>query len=189
MRKSGIEIFGIVIAVMALASATSVSKAHAGSRTEARAVYGNITQNHIDIGASMNLSSIDIEGTEAYTVFTLSLRSHYYIIDRLGLGALFFLQTQSNLTNLRFGPSVIYYFWTSDRLGAYASQDLSFRSLTLGGATATTAFETDTAVGLNYFLTPAVAVGPAVEFFHRFGNSHTARINQVSFTGQFSIYL
>ena len=153
-------------------------------------IYGNITQSHFGISASLSLSSTSIEGAGGFTTFTFNARGQYFLVDRFALGPVLKLTTQDTSSDLSIGPSALYYFWTRERLGLFLSQDVTLRSVSNSGNASST-WRTETQLGLNYFLYPAVAIGPAVDFLHQFGTNWSAfnRINQLTFLGQLSIYL
>ncbi len=186
MRKSkGQNSIRILFGLLIL---TSVTARAAVTSADEEKLYGNITQGHYGISASLNLNSTSTEGTSAFTTFRFSARTQYFLADRFGLGPVLRLTTQSNFTDFSVGPSALYYFWTRERLGAYFSQDVTLRTVTNSGKTSSTC-ELDSQFGLNYFLYPSVAVGPAVDFFHRFGTATTFnRVNQFALLGQLSIY-
>lgn len=171
-----------------VATASPVSPAPAATSSK---IYGNIREGNVGFDSgfdSLNLSSTSVEGANSVTSFNITLRTRYFLIDKLGLGVVLRLATQTGYTNLMAGPSVQYYFWTNDRLGAYFTQDLLVSNVSTSG-NSNSGFRTDSIVGLNYFLHPAVAVGPAVELYHQFGNANRSRFNVFSFLAQFSVYL
>ncbi|MBI3558649.1 MAG: hypothetical protein HY074_20470 [Deltaproteobacteria bacterium] len=187
MRRSKVPVKQLVLA--GLLAMTSGHAQALETVASADQIYGNITKGHLGVTASLSLSSTSNEGQSAFTVFSFSARSQYFLADRIGLGPVLKLSTQTNFSDLSIGPSVLYYFWTRDRLGAFISQDVTLRTVSNSGNSGTT-FKTESQLGLNYFLYPSVAVGPAVDFIHQFGTaSFFSRVNQVSFFGQFSIYL
>ena len=187
MKKSKMAV-RLLLALGLLIGGTSLVQA-AESTASADRIYGNITQGHAGVSASLSLSSTSIEASSAFTTFTFNARGQYFLADRIGLGPVLRFSTRSNFSTISVGPSAIYYFWTRDRLGVFLAQDITLLSQTTSGNTFSTV-NTDSQLGLNYFLYPSVAIGPAIDFIHQFGTAtFFSRINQIAFLGQFSIYL
>ncbi|MBI3544952.1 MAG: hypothetical protein HY075_16895 [Deltaproteobacteria bacterium] len=187
MRRSSKGFVALVLWLSASASAVAAPAAPTTSAAP-QPLYGNISEGHLGLSASVSIDSTKVESADANTTFTFSTRNHYFVADRVGLGGVLFLQTRTNLTNLRVGPSVQWYFWNRDRLGAHVSQDVTIRVLSSPASTASS-FQTDSLLGLDYFLYPSVAIGPALEFFHQFRTSSFALVNEFTFLGQLSIFL
>lgn len=152
-------------------------------------IQANIKKGDLSISNSLDFSHKSIEGGSGTSSFSLSNRNHYFIVDRFGLGGALGVFTTDGFALFTVGPSATYYLWTQEKLGLYFTQDVLFRVISGSSTVDANNFETISALGLNYFIIPAVAVGPAVEFFHRFGTSRLRTINEISFVAAFSIFL
>jgi hypothetical protein len=160
----------------------------AEARAAVEKLYGNITEGHYGVDSAVSFTSTSVASAPATNQFALRLRGQYFLADRIGIGPAIHLNTSNSYTSLRIGPSVLWYFWAVDRLGAFISQDVTVGSVYQSGGSSSR-FDSDSVLGLNYFITPSVAVGPAIELYHVFGNVNFDTINQFLFTGAFSIYL
>jgi hypothetical protein len=175
--------------IVRLAAVALVLSAGAGTARAAQdRLYGNITEGHVGVDSSVSFSSTSVASAPATNQFAMRLRGQYFLEDRIALGPAIHLNTRNSFTSLRIGPSLLYYFWAREKLGAYLSQDVTIGSVYQSGSSSSR-FDSDTVLGINYFITPSVAVGPAIELFHVFGNVNFDTINQFLFTGAFSIYL
>jgi hypothetical protein len=174
----------VLLAAMAFVFNSGAGTAHAA----ADKLYGNITEGHVGVDSSVSFTSTSVASAPATNQFAMRLRGQYFLEDRIALGPAIHLNTRNSFTSLRIGPSVLGYFWARDRLGAYISEDVTIGSVYQSGASSSR-FDSDTVLGINYFITPSVALGPAIELFHVFGNVNFDTINEFLFTGAFSIYL
>lgn len=143
---------------------------------------------NIQKGNLLTSASIDFEqtlkNTNNTTYFNLDLAGQYFLVDHFALGANFDLAhlTDGN-TTLLLGPSLRYFFWQSDRLGAYlgAAFGLGLTDTTIRGRLTGT-------IGIQYFITPAVAAGPWVSVRHVI-RRYSSNYEMILMGANFAIYL
>ena len=114
---------------------------------------------NIDQG-NWNISGfLDVNMDDADTVsINMSLSSKYFLLNRLAVGASFGLDAGSESDTVStLGPAATFYFWNNDYLAGYLGS--SFR---MGLTTATVNWVLSGELGLKYFMTPSVAIGPAL---------------------------
>lgn len=155
--------------------------------TEVRADgdYGNIHRGNVETGGSVSFSYVSPSGSGSLTSFSLSSPTQYFLIDRFSLGAAInYFHSSLGVDSLGVGPSATYYFWTQDRLATFAGEEFTYNKF----PGVDYFFNNRAKLGINYFITPSVAIGPSLEYGHNFGRGNTSTIDSVSVLGKFSIY-
>lgn len=144
----------------------------------------NIRRGNISLGGSITLDQVLESSTNAVSTFNTSLALQYFVIDHLGIGGAFSYNHASNTRdNSLLGPVLSYFFWEQRNLAAYVGASYS---LGLTNATVTGRF--NATIGANYFITPAVAVGPWLSFRHIIGRRGPT-YDRILFGADFAIYL
>jgi len=112
----------------------------------------------------------------------LNTETEYFLIDRFSLGGSFvLLDTSTSATNLALGPSATFFFLRDGKWASYIGLGFGF-----GLTSATTDWALLSDVGLEYFITPSVAIGPS--FFYNHSNDGGS-VNRYGVLANFGIYL
>ena len=124
-------------------------------------------------------------GYTDYFVLNLGTSLERFLTDRWSLGGSLGLTHYSDTTDVSMGPSSTYYFYLEDRVGAYFNTKLTYDF--------TDQFDDmlrwKNGVGMRYFMTPAVALGPEVFFNHGFGMGNRRDYNQFGMLATFALHL
>lgn len=141
----------------------------------AHAVDANIKRGDWEVSGS---ASLDIDDD---TTFQATPRALYFLNDGFALGASLGIFVFDNFSFYTFGPEIKYYFWQGETSAAYVSEVIAFAfGDDIDGDTVSS-----TTAGLNFFLTPSVALGPAAQFNYNFDDKD----GDFRLLGMFSIYL
>jgi hypothetical protein len=144
-----------------------------------------------ELGGALNFRHTDEAspyfGSTKRTLFTFRGNGQYFVHDGLSAGVELGISTAGvSGPQVQAGPVVTKYIWVDDKLAPYVSMlPIQYnKSERIPGTYATTV-----RVGAKYFLTDSVAVGPAFEYSHDWGNDELPKRNTFSFLGLFSIHL
>jgi hypothetical protein len=148
-----------------------------------------IKKGNIGAGGSASIAY----STYSNFIYNISPNLEYFLIDRLSLGGTANYTVTSGQKSLSLGPSFTYYFCQSGRwipltgLGlyytdifssSYYSSDFNY-------------WNGKAKLGINYFLTPSIAIGSVFEYYRTFFNKSSGvqdtDSGQILF--QFFIYL
>jgi hypothetical protein len=166
--------------------------------------YGNILKGNFTTGASLSFAGNGYSDTSTNWRFNFNLPFEYFVMDHLSVGIRtgFAYETDQNsffsdFHNFDIGPSAHYYFYAKDRFAAYIGAAVLYNSVVTAynlnsglAQTSNSIWETDSQVGLNYFIVPAVAAGPTVGYSHYFRVPSNGLLrNQLYYTMFFSVYL
>lgn len=158
----------------------------------AHAEAGKINQGDWETGGGFNLThtsrqSSRITPATKNTSFFVYAQAQYFFIDQLSAGLdAGYARSGSAFDSTNFGPVVTKYLWVDDKIAPYVSMlPIQWNHVRGGG----TSLSSSARVGAKYFLTDSVAVGPAFEFSHQWGNDTQPEANSYSFLGLFSIHL
>lgn len=177
-----------VSAVMAMSAVAFANSDSSGASNSASASsIANINQGDIGLGGAFGWTQVEGVGN----FLSLSAPIQYFIMDHLSVGGEMNL-SRSNVGpswSAGVGPAATYYFWTQDKMAAYGSEALTYQyTSSQNGAQVNPAWRSTTSLGMNYFLAPTLALGPALEYSHRWNGSSTSNRNVVAMTGNFKLY-
>ena len=141
----------------------------------------NINKGNISVGGGLDLNYNTVSGTS----FFVNPKAEYFIADNLSLGGSVSYTVFGSAGYITFGPAISYYFWSQEKLATYVGGDL----LINGGANSTNNLTFDGNVGLNWFIVPTVAFGPALLFSHMFTSPDSSATSNYYLLGTFSIFL
>lgn len=149
-----------------------------------------VNQGDIMVGGSLGFAY----HTFSRLTFELNPTIEYFVVDRLSLGGTVGLSFSEYSNSYLVGPSATYYFWKEDRLTANVGAELrigryEYDSYDSGRVTKTATLGRFR-LGLNYFLTPEVSVGPVFTLDKRFGEgAFASAIDNGTLKVQFQIHL
>jgi hypothetical protein len=163
-----------------------------GSFAESKYI-GNIHQGDFYTGGSFSLSynkSSDFSQTTVSLIPSLQ----YFVVDRLSVGGDFYVthtSTDSGSTTLGFGPAATYHFFADDKWSAYVGAGALYNKLSFNSSAFSDVnyFSVSGKLGLNYFFTPSVALGPELYYTHTFNTDTYVGYNQYNLLIGFGIYL
>lgn len=139
-----------------------------------------------EVGGNMSLSSTSNASNSTY--FTVFSKLQYFVIDNLSIGGSvsYYHYSASFRDSYGIGPSVSYYFWTKEKLAAYVSQSL-FLEKYKNDSTSLTNKSGTSILGVNYFVTPSVALGLSLNFYYILDtvSDYRTRSLRVAFTKYF----
>jgi opacity protein-like surface antigen len=150
---------------------------------------GKINQGDWELGGGFNLTHTNREtspATKNTSVFVYG-QAQYFFLDHLSAGLdAGYSRSGSAFDSTNIGPVVTKYLWVDDKLAPFASMlPIQWNHTRgLGGS-----FSSSARVGVKYFLTDSVAVGPAFDYSHEWGSDRKPEANSFSFLGLFSIHL
>ena len=126
----------------------------------------NLLLGNYSIGGAITLQKETSANTSDVTYFDVDLGSEYFVQDTFSVGLAFSLSTitAKDTTGL-LGPAASYFFWQSDRLAAYIHAAYQF-----GLSDATVKSKLNVKLGLDYFVTPSVAIGPSIFTNHYYSH-------------------
>lgn len=154
----------------------------------------NIYKGNLKIGGS---AGIVYHPSDTYAgnrlLFRLEPSVHYFVQNRLSLGATGSYQRNSQSSFYEIGPEVSYYFWDQGKWASYASQAIltgrySYRdpnwkfseSLPLQGSTK---------LGIQYFFTREVAFGTLVSYDYALPTGDDLNLTgRLNMNWSFSVY-
>lgn len=151
----------------------------------------NINQGNVQVGGSISFSNTWPTRGDSVAVFNTDIPVEYFFVDNFSLGGSFGL-THVSAGNLDYtvfsvGPSATYYFLVQDRLTPYAGASLLYTHNDTDDGD--NYLQPSAKFGVNYFITPSVAIGPSVRYTHTFRDDNRVDFNGVSIFANFSIYL
>jgi hypothetical protein len=115
--------------------------------------------------------------------FDIVVGGDYFFWDHLGFGPRLHVNSpEGRDTTALLGAQAYWEFWQQERLGSYV---LPFFNKGLNDTTVLSELGGD--IGVHYFLTQSVALGPYLEFRHEF--SHVSDWNDAVVGATFEIYL
>lgn len=151
--------FASAIVLLGVTCAASVCHGQAdGPVTEKPVlVVPNIRKGNLKTAASLSLSGTTRTGRQ--TSFFLSANSQLFLVDHFSLGIDFSVERgvlKGDKVVSLAGPAATYFFLESNQLGAYVElrAQMGFTDATIQGRYIAGA-------GLEYFITPSVAIGPS----------------------------
>ncbi len=149
-----------------------------------------VNQGDLMVGGSLGFSY----STFSRLTFELNPTIEYFIVDRLSVGGTIGLALNEASNRYLVGPSATYYFWKDDRLTANVGAELRFGQQEHDYFDTGRRTDTSTSgrfrLGLNYFLTPEVSIGPLLTFDKEFENSASpAAFENSTLKVQFQIHL
>jgi hypothetical protein len=131
------------------------------SEASASATSANINSGNWNVGGYFDFT----KNSGAYyddVEFSASLTAKYFLINRLALGIGGGVDAgPGESAAASVGPAASYFFWSDGKLAAHA--DLGFR---YGLTDTTVPWFITSQIGVNYFFTPSVAMGPSVYLNH-----------------------
>lgn len=142
----------------------------------------NIKQGNMEVGGSTSYST-----TTSSSYFRLSPTYQYFFMDHFSAGgtADLILGT-GDYTYYSLGPTATWYVLAKDEFAPYiAVTPISWAKFRYTDAF----YDTTVNVGLKYFLTDSVAVGPAVQWNHTYGRNGGNGRDTTTFLGTFAIHL
>lgn len=162
--------------------------------------FANIDKGDMLVSGTFSGSRFADSAGNLSTDIDVAVSWQYFLIDRLALGAAVSFDSASELLQAfggtissasrtyGFAPEATYYFWSADRLATYASL---FARLNFNEASGQTTWSAGLIVGLDFFIYPSVALGPALQYIHDFGstNAGVLDVNVYSFLAAFRIFL
>jgi hypothetical protein len=159
MKRSKIFI-SIVFALLFSASA------FAGESAVESDVGANkyITKGHWSIAGGASLS-YNTGGSGAN--LELYPSAQYFVMDHLSVGGEAFLGLNSSYNAFGLGPAMTYYFAESEKAVWFVSQGFLYSRFHYDAGNSNYTYKnwaSHTSLGMNYFLTPSVAVGPRAVF-------------------------
>jgi len=175
--------FRLVLISAALVASSSTFAAIDGASFEALAsTNANINSGNWNVAGFLSFvknSGRNSDGTE----YSATVTGKYFLINRfaLGLGLGMDGATGEN-TLASVGPTASYFFWQSGKLASHV--DVGFR---FGLTSATVKSFIQGSLGLEYFLAPVVALGPALFYNHY--NSRFSDYQRYGITFNLGIYL
>ena len=153
--------------------------------------FGNIHKGNLQTGGTINFSHGWQTGS-SFLSLQISSPTEYFLLDHLSLGgtvSYFHSGGPSyNYDSFGVGPSGTYYFWTQDHLAAYLGEEFSYNKTSGSSIYTSYCFNSRTKLGVKYFLTPSVAIGPSIEYTHQFGRQEIPTADSISLIGAFSIH-
>ena len=115
--------------------------------------------------------------------YVVSLSGSYFLIDHLALGLTLGVDGETNQNTVAaLGPSATYFFWSTSTIATYVGT--GFR---LGLPDATVDSIMQLRMGLEYFLTSSVAIGPSA--FYYYYNSKSGDYKKYGLLLSLSTYL
>ena len=159
------KISSVVASIFFLLSGGSASADEAFDRTSS-ANNKYITEGHWSVGGGASLSyntssghGLELSGYPS---------AQYFIMDHLSVGGEASIAWNSNRSVLGLGPALTYYFAESEKAVWFVSEALFYSRYhydSIGyGDFNTSNLSARTSIGMNYFLTPSVAIGPRGAF-------------------------
>jgi len=167
-------------AVAATESTVSISR----SQDQRRSALANINQNNVELGGTIDFGYSVVGGS----LFQINPTVRYFVIDRLALGVTGNFITSAVSTYLNMGPSVVYHFWSNERVSTYVGQDFLYNLNEYNdysyNSSISTRWTSETKLGMNYFITPVVAFGPRVSYLRNFASD----VGAFTLAAAFSLY-
>lgn len=158
----------------------------------AESEFGNIHKGNIYTGGTLNYSTYYPSGTSgSISQLQLTTPFEYFIVDHFSLGASIYWNHTfpsglvANANDYAIGPSATYHFWVQDHWTASLSEIFRINSFSFSSYY----FSLNSVLGLNYFLTPSVALGPSVNYRHRFGRNEVISADTLTIGANFLIFL
>jgi hypothetical protein len=178
----------------AIAPVVALAAAGAHADEKLRSDEPNLKAGNFRFGASLSLEHDSFSNVSTQTTFSGFLPVQYFFFDQLAIGGSLgwsasWANEQGNSQSggsVNLGPAVTWYFWTHGRFAAYVEPFLSFEVRTDSAPTTIVAAGL---LGVQWFLTPSVAVGPGIRYLHRFGSSFIPSADSYLFFVDLSVYL
>jgi hypothetical protein len=159
MKRSKIFIsvlFAFLFSALALAEESAVESDVGANKY--------ITKGHWTISGGASLS-YNTGGSGANLAIYPS--AQYFVMDHLSVGGEAFVGLNSSYNTFGLGPAMTYYFGESERAVWFVSQAILYNRYHYDAGSLNyteTNWSSHTSLGMNYFLTPSVAVGPRAVF-------------------------
>lgn len=151
------------------------------------ASLANIHTGNVSTSSSFAFNQVLNSNSTAVSTLSLSTDVRYFVIDHLAVGGVFTYDHSSNANSndvVWLGPGATYFFWTDGKLASKLAASYQFG---LGSSMASGMFTTT--LGLDYFITPSVDVGPTVAYRHTVGSSQIQSNDRIILGVSFGIYL
>ena len=154
-----------------------------------KSTYANINKGNVLTGAEFSLTQAWYRTSDTFNVYA-AIPMQYFLMDRLALGGTAAishsrLSSSRSYTDAAVGPSATLYFWDSENVATYVDTAVLWRFLDNSDDQISLGF----GLGLDYFVTPAVAFGPKVTYTHYFGMGNASDINSLNLAAAFRISL
>lgn len=148
-------------------------------------VYPKISKGDVMLGGSLGFAY----STYSRLSFELNPTVEYFVADRFSLGGTIGFTISDSHTYYLIGPSATYYFWRDENLTANVGAEL--RTGAYNWAEGRSGFSSGRfRLGLNYFLSPEVSIGPLLTLDKGFGDGAGASaIDHSTLKVQFQIHL
>lgn len=148
-----------------------------------------VNRGDVMVGGSLGFSY----STYSKLTFELNPTVEYFVADRLSLGGTVGLMFSESYNSYLVGPSATYYFWKEDRLTANVGAEIRFGYFEYDNGAGRVTENATTGrfrIGLNYFLTPEVSLGPVFTLDKAFGSGQSSTaIDNSTLKVQFQIHL
>ncbi len=150
----------------------------------------NTNMGDFEVGGSFSINHYRTtnSNSDSTTSVTLYAPIQFFIINSLSVGGAFSFLHYSGIGQYSFGPAATYYFANSGRLTGYVGASVLFSILDeeLGTADYRTYAGR---LGMKYFITRSIALGPEVGFEHQDINNSNRDYQHAYAAVQFSIHL
>jgi hypothetical protein len=150
---------------------------------------GNIHQGNWQFGvADFSIAEHIPAYEDSYHVISASLPVQYFLVDRFSLGIISSVSYNSQnkeSSAIGFGPAFNAYVYAKDRLAVFFGGNLEWNRAT----DYADYYSSNAHVGLDFFATPAVAIGPQFNWNHWFESEDSYTFNQLNLSVNFKIFL
>lgn len=148
--------------MLAAIAALSLFAAPVFAQEESSEGTMRINQGDIEISGEGDYNRVNTGGWS----MELSPKVEYFFLNRFSAGAkLNFVDGSAVSTTVSIGPAATYYFAVVRKLGFYVDQTLQWVN---PPGSDDNYFHGETGIGFDYFITPNVAVGPAMRGYYNF---------------------
>ena len=151
------------------------------------AEFGNINKGNIQADGAASVSNYAPTGQTSSFIVVVSPSVQYFVMNRVSIGGSLYFQHYSSGASwnaLGIGPSATWHFWSEGHLSASVSDGLTVNENT----NSRWYLNNSTGLGLNYFITPSVAIGPALVVSYQFSSLDLPAALNTSVVVKFSIY-
>lgn len=154
--------FGFLgLALLVSSGANAAVEPTAVSKMSLPASVSNIHSGNLNVGGYFDFTKSSGRRNDD-AAFSANVNAKYFLIDHLALGLGAGLDADPGEDAVAsIGPTASYFFWNDGKLAAHV--DLGFR---IGLTDRTVPSFLQSAVGLDYFVAPTVALGPSLFLNH-----------------------
>lgn len=153
-------------------------------------VYGNIAKGRWKAGAASNFQIYSTAvGKSSVTSVLLSTGLQYFLNDEFSLGGVLDFFKQEDYRAASFGPALTYFPWKEGRYAIPFTTAVLFETTRNSLGTTFNNAALDFSVGVDYFVTPAVALGPRLFYAHRFKSGTVSASDTFALLATFTLYL